>query len=137
MSRSQRSQLSFAPAAPRPLFLSAASRQLARAEASPTPLSSSSAAGHGSHELPEGGFSVMGVAFTVDFEYVYHRGERLSPARWSYKVRHKSQLKGKREVAAFWKYSVELAYLRMTSSHVLSSGSADSAISPAKPTTPK
>jgi hypothetical protein len=47
----------------------------------------------------------------VDFEHVYRRGERLSPARLSYKVRHKSQLKGKREVAAFWKYGVELAYL--------------------------
>jgi hypothetical protein len=53
----------------------------------------------------------MGVAFTVDFEHVYRRGERLSPARLSHKVGHKSQLKGKREVAAFWKYGVELAYL--------------------------
>jgi hypothetical protein len=53
----------------------------------------------------------MGVAFTVDFEHVYRRGERLLPARLSYKVRHKSQPKGKREVATFWNYGVELAYL--------------------------
>jgi hypothetical protein len=53
----------------------------------------------------------MGVAFLVDFEHVFRRGERLSAARLSYKVRHKSQLKGKREVAAIWRFGVELDYL--------------------------
>jgi hypothetical protein len=83
------------------------------AEASPTPSSSSSwAAGHGSHELPEGDYSVVGVPFEVDFEHVYRHNGRLHAARLSYRVRHKSQLKGKREVAHIWKYGVELSYLR-------------------------
>lgn len=111
MSRSQRSQLSFAAAA-HPLFHSAASRQLARAsESSPTPSSSSSAAGHSSHELPEGDYSITGVPFVVDFEHVSRREGRLRAARLSYKVRHKSQLKGKRALAAIWEYGVELDYL--------------------------
>jgi hypothetical protein len=79
----------------------------------------------------------MGVAFTVDSKHVYRQGEQLLLAPLSYKVRHKSQLKGKREVAAFWKYEIELTYLKMTLSHILSSGSANSVISPAKPTTSK
>jgi hypothetical protein len=116
MSRSQRSELSFAPVA-RPLFHSAASKRVVRAtaltEASPTPSSSSSsAAGHGSHELPEGDYSVVGVPFEVDFEHVYRHNGRLHAARLSYRVRHKSQLKGKREVATIWKYGVELSYLK-------------------------
>ena len=116
MSRSQRSQLPFVPVA-RPLFHSAASKRVARAtasaEASPTPSSSSSssAAGHGSHELPEGDYSVVGVPFEVDFEHVHRQNGRLHAARLSYRVRHKSQLKGKREVAPIWKYGVELSYL--------------------------
>jgi hypothetical protein len=69
------------------------------------------AAGHGSQKLPEGEYSVIGVPFEVDFEHVSRRGERLLPARLSYKVRHKSQLKGKREVAVIWRYGVELDYL--------------------------
>jgi hypothetical protein len=102
MSRSQCSQLSFAPVA-RPLFHHAASKRIVQAislaEASPTPLSLSLAAGQGSHELPEDDYSVIGVPFEVDFEHVHCHNGRLHAARLSYWVRHKSQLKGKREAA--------------------------------------
>jgi hypothetical protein len=48
----------------------------------------------------------------VDFERVYRRSKRLNGARLSYKVRHKILLKGAREPAPFWRYSVELTYLQ-------------------------
>jgi hypothetical protein len=51
------------------------------------------------------------VPFEVDFERVYRRSERLNGARLSYKVRHKSLLKGARESAPFWSCGVELTYL--------------------------
>jgi hypothetical protein len=89
------------------IFYSAASRRLAKARAlNPVSPSSSSSSGlsdssRGSHELPTGEFSVVGVPFEVDFERVYRRSERLNGARLSYKVRHKSLLKGARESAPF------------------------------------
>jgi hypothetical protein len=81
------------------------------AEVSPTPSLLSSAAGQGSHELLEGDYLVIGVPFEVDFEHVHCYNGRLHAARLSYRVRHKSQLKGKREAAPIWKYGVELSYL--------------------------
>jgi len=114
MSRSQRSQQPFPPVV-RSIFHTAASKQIARAQGSastsPTPSSSSSTASHGYHKLPTGDYTVVGVDFEVDFEHVYRRGERLHAARLTYRVRHKSQLKGKRELASSWKYGVELSYL--------------------------
>jgi hypothetical protein len=54
---------------------------------------------------------LVGVPFEVDFERVSRGSERLNGARLSYKVRHKSLLKGARESAPFWRYGVELTYL--------------------------
>jgi hypothetical protein len=99
------------------IFYSAASRRLVKACAlNPVSPSLSLSLGlsdnsRGSHELPTGEFSVVGVPFEVDFERVYRRSERLNRARLSYKVRHKSLLKGAQESAPFWRYSVELTYL--------------------------
>jgi hypothetical protein len=113
-SRSQRSQLSFAPVTYL-LFHHAASKRIVRAtfsaEASPTPLLLLSVAGQDSHELPEGDYSVIGVPFEVDFKHVHHHNGHLHAAHLLYQVRHKSQLKGKREAAPIWKYGVELSYL--------------------------
>jgi hypothetical protein len=51
------------------------------------------------------------VPFEVDFEHVHCHNERLHAACLLYWVRHKSQLKSKREAASIWKYGVELSYL--------------------------
>jgi hypothetical protein len=89
------------------IFHSAASRRLAKARAlNPVSPSSSLSSGlsdspRGSHELPTGEFSVVRVPFEVDLKRVYRRSERLNRARLSYKVRHKSLLKGAQESAPF------------------------------------
>jgi hypothetical protein len=111
MSRTQRSQLSLSPAVCSS-FHSAALKQITSAKASPTLLSLLLlAAGHGSQKLPEGEYLVMGVLFEVNFKHVSYHSERLLLTRSLYKVRHESQLKGKREVANIWRYGIELDYL--------------------------
>jgi hypothetical protein len=115
MSRFSRSQQPAATTIPS-IFHAAASRRLAQARAtnsaSPSPSSSAlSAVGYGSQELPEGDYSVVGERFKVDFEHVNCNGERLYGPRLSYRVKHKSQLKGACVLAPIWRYGVELSYL--------------------------
>jgi hypothetical protein len=74
-------------------------------------LAVSTASAHGSHELPTGDYSVVGLEFQVDFNHVYRNGERLHPGHLTYWVKHKSQLKGNRALAKQWQYGVELSYL--------------------------
>ena len=47
----------------------------------------------------------------MDFTQVYRNSQRLDSTRLEYMVRHKSQLKAGRELAAIWKHGIELAYI--------------------------
>jgi len=98
------------------IFHSAASRRIAKARATTpaSPVSSSSSQSisvHGPHEQPSSEYSIVGERFEVDFEHVYRQNRRLNSGRLSFRVRHKSQLQGNRELAPIWRYGVELTYL--------------------------
>jgi hypothetical protein len=54
---------------------------------------------------------VLGVRFEVNFNHISDSKGKLLALRVGYCVRHKSQLTGKREVASFWRYGIELKYL--------------------------
>ena len=54
---------------------------------------------------------MFGERFEVDFSHVHRKEGRLYGPRLSYIVRHKSQLKGARQLAAIWHYGVGLSYL--------------------------
>jgi hypothetical protein len=66
-----------------------------------------------SHVYPanNSGQGVLGVRFKVDFNHISESKGKPRASRVGYRVRHKSHLTGKREVASFWRYGVELEYL--------------------------
>lgn len=57
-----------------------------------------------------------GVNFPVDFNRVYHGSNRLNASRLGYRVRHKAQLAGRKDLAAIWLYGVALQYLETNGS---------------------
>ena len=105
------------------VYHSSASKRLAQARAG------ASIASSGSSESPsvspgpqtyafrsqgyptDGQDTVQGVPFNLGFTHVYRNSQRLDSTRLGYAVRHKSQLKGGRELAAIWKHGIELAYI--------------------------
>jgi hypothetical protein len=113
------SNLPAAPSSPSPsrvMHHSIASKQLAAAQASAGPSSASlllpeATAITGIHKYPDGDDVVQGARFEVDFNHVYRHNGKLVPVRFGYAIRHKSYLKGGRELAAIWQHGMELLYL--------------------------
>ncbi|KAF1937746.1 hypothetical protein EJ02DRAFT_47257 [Clathrospora elynae] len=86
------------PAVVAPIFHSAASKRVAKAQASASLslLGASSSPAARPHAWPAEGsvFLVVGKKFEVDFHHVFLNSNKLVPAHVGYKVRHKSMFKG-------------------------------------------
>lgn len=100
-------------------YHSAASKQLARAQAatsaSSTPSSfeaspASSPTAPLTHEYPENELFNAGIEFDINWDEVWRNGKKLVPYRLGYRVKHMSQLRGGRETSAMWKYGADLQY---------------------------
>ena len=112
--------------APYQPYHSAASKQLARAQAA-TPSSSTPSSREGSpgspspaalsHEFP-GDDANVGVVFAIDWEQIWRNGKKLIASRLGYRVKHLSQLRGGRQVSGIWKYGADLVYREVDGSEV-------------------
>lgn len=65
-----------------------------------------------STQNPSSDQRIHGVPFSVNFDHVYLRRERLIGSRLGFSVRYKSLLGGGRPASSIWKYGVELIYRR-------------------------
>jgi hypothetical protein len=71
-----------------------------------------------SHVYPtkDSDLGVLGACFEVDFSRITDSKGKPQASRVGYRVRHKSQLSGKRGIAAFRRHGIELEYLEVNKS---------------------
>ncbi|KAF2175156.1 hypothetical protein K469DRAFT_755900 [Zopfia rhizophila CBS 207.26] len=100
-------------------YHAASSKQLEKARAvspilqssstEPTP-SSASTLDSLSQEFPEDSRANQGVHFEVDWDNIWRGRERLKADRLGYRVKHKSQLRGSRQISEIWNHGADLLY---------------------------
>jgi hypothetical protein len=105
-----------------PIYHAAASRRLGKArQQSPIPSTPSSledspsispahVASTHSKQYPNDSRYNVGVAFEINWGNISCAGVKLHPDRLGYRVKHKSQLVGRRKVSFIWKYGADLQY---------------------------
>jgi hypothetical protein len=64
-----------------------------------------------SHEIPSNSEYYYGAVFAINWNRIYRGSRKLNGDRLGYRVKHKSQLLGKREASKIFDYGADLVYI--------------------------